>query len=142
MNCCLTFSCNPSESFFKKCANFCLIFCVKKMGKHRSRLKILANILSVVSTNNGAKKTHIMYQAYLSYKLLVRYLNDITESGLVICGNENCYKLTPKGEKFLEKFFEYRKSLENVGTQLNHVENQRAILEKMCSGSQVTNVNQ
>jgi len=105
---------------------------VTKMGKHRSRLKILATILSVVSANNGAKKTQIMYQAYLSYKLLVQYLNDITESGLVACGNENCYKLTPKGEAFLAKFGEYDKSRAGVNKQLNHIEDQRLMLEKMC----------
>lgn len=107
------------------------------MGKHRTRLNILANILNVISDNNGAKKTQIMYKAYLSYKLLTRYLNDVIDSGLVACEDENCYKLTKKGENFLEKFSEYHKSRESVEIQLNHVEDQRAMLEKMCSGSQV-----
>ena len=31
---------------------------MKKLGKHRSRLKILANILSVINNNKGAKKAH------------------------------------------------------------------------------------
>jgi len=110
------------------------------MGKHRSRLKILANILSVVSDNNCAKKTQIMYQAYLSYKLLVEYLKDVTEAGLVKCGNENCYKLTPKGEKFLAKFGEYDKSRETVDEQLNHIEDQKLMLEEMCPNSEVANV--
>lgn len=102
------------------------------MGKHRSRLKILANILSVVSNNNGAKKTQIMYQAYLSYKLLTRYLHDITRAGLVRCEDENCYRLTPKGEDFLAKLVEYNKSRKSVDEQLNYVEDQRSMLEGMC----------
>jgi len=110
------------------------------MGKHRSRLKILANILSVVSDNNCAKKTQIMYQAYLSYKLLVQYLNDVTEAGLVICGNENCYKLTPKGEKFLAKFGEYYKSRETVEKELDCIADQRLTLEEMCPNTEVANV--
>jgi predicted transcriptional regulator len=110
------------------------------MGKHRSRLKILANILSVVSDNNCAKKTQIMYQAYLSYKLLVQYLKDVTEAGLVICGNEKCYRLTPKGEKFLAKFGEYDKSRESVNKKLNHIEDQKLMLEEMCPNTEVTNV--
>jgi len=110
------------------------------MGKHRSRLKILANILSVVSDNNGAKKTQIMYQAYLSYKLLVQYLKDVTEAGLVICGNENCYKLTPKGEKFLAKFGEYDKSCETVEKELDCIADQRLTLEEMCLNTEVANV--
>ena len=109
------------------------------MGKHRSRLKILANILSVVSDNNCAKKTQIMYQAYLSYKLLVQYLKDVTEAGLVICGNENCYMLTPKGEKFLAKFGEYDKSRESVNKKLNHIKDQKLMLEEMCPNTEVTN---
>ena len=112
------------------------------MGKHRSRLNILAKILSVVSTNNGAKKTQIMYQAYLSYKLLVQYLKDVTEAGLVICGNEKCYKLTSKGEQFLAKFGEYDRSRERVDEQLNHVEDQKLMLEEMCPNLEVVTVNQ
>ena len=110
------------------------------MGKHRSRLTILANILSVVSTNKGAKKTQIMYQAYLSYKLLVQYLKDITDAGLVVCEDENCYKLTQKGEQFLAKFSEYDKFRENVDEQLNRIENQRLMLDEMCPNTVVADV--
>ena len=102
------------------------------MGKHRSRLKILANILTVISSNDGTKKTQIMYQAYLSYKLLTQYLTDVIEAGLVICGEEKCYKLTPKGEKFLAIFDEYSRFRENVEKQLNHIEAQRSVLKEMC----------
>lgn len=102
------------------------------MGKHRSRLNILAKILSVVSTNNGAKKTQIMYQAYLSYKLLVQYLNDLTKAGLVVCGEENYYKLTTKGEDFLTKLGEYVNLRKNVDEQVSNMEGQRLMLEKLC----------
>ena len=110
------------------------------MGKHRSRLKILAHVLAVVNNNKGAKKTQIMYQAYLSYKLLVQYLKNVTEVGLVICGKENCYKLTPKGEKFLAKFGEYDKSRESVNKKLSHIEDQKLMLEEMCPNIEVTNL--
>jgi predicted transcriptional regulator len=109
------------------------------MGRHRSRLKILASILSVVSDNNGAKKTQIMYQAYLSYKLLVRYLNDVIDAGLVVCKEDNYYSLTVKGEQFLAKFGEYSKSRENVSEQVNHVEDQKLLLEEMCPNSEEAN---
>ena len=105
-----------------------------KMGKHRTRLAILAKILSVVNNGKGVKKTQIMYQAYLSYKLLTRYLNDVMKAGLVKCGDENCYSLTKKGEEFLVKFGEYDKSRECFDEQVNHIEDQRSRLEKMCSG--------
>jgi len=45
------------------------------MGKYRDRLQIIADMLSVV--RGGAKKTHIMYQANLSYTLLGRYLSEV-----------------------------------------------------------------
>jgi predicted transcriptional regulator len=108
---------------------------VTKMGKHRSRLKILANILSVVNSSNGAKKTQIMYQAYLSYKLLVQYLNDITDAGLVKCTDGNCYVLTQKGKNFLAKFGEYSKSRETVEKQLDSINHQKSTLEEMASNT-------
>ncbi len=108
------------------------------MGKHRSRLRILANILSVVSSNDGAKKTQIMYQAYLSYRLLVQYLNDVTKAGLLTCGAKNHYEITPKGKKFLAQYSEYHKSLTTVDKQLTMVENQRIFLEKMCPSNEIT----
>lgn len=102
------------------------------MGKHRSRLKILEDILSVINANNGSKKTQIMYKAYLSYKLLIRYLNDISEAGFVICDDTNSYLLTEKGEKFLARFEEYSKFHESVEKQLNQIENEREALKDMC----------
>ena len=110
-------------------------------GKHRSRLKILADILSVVSGNNGAKKTHIMYQAYLSYKLLVHYLNDITEAGLVKCENGTFYELTTRGKNFLARFTEYSKSREIIKKQVYHIEYQKSTLEEMWPTIEVPDVN-
>lgn len=107
------------------------------MGKHRSRLKILAKILSIVSANNGARKTQIMYQAYLSYKLLVRYLDDLTQAGLVRCENGTCYELTSKGKVFLTRFNEYSESCKFVEKQLDQIEYQKSTLEEMfCQGEQ------
>jgi predicted transcriptional regulator len=117
-----------------------LVFGVNKLGKHRSRLQILESILSVISGNEGAKKTQIMYQAYLSYKLLTRYLNDVLNAGLVVCDNKNCFRLTPKGEKFLARFGEYHQSREVVEKNLNHVEDQKLILEEMCPNCEAVDV--
>ena len=52
------------------------------MGQYRKRLEIIADILSVV--RGGAKKTRIMYQANLSYRLLALYLEFVKEAGLVL----------------------------------------------------------
>jgi len=112
------------------------------MGKYRGRLDIVADILSVVNDNDGARKTRIMYQANLSYKLLTQYLNDVVEAGLVTFETNEYYVLTRKGKEFLAKFGEYCKSLEKVEVQLNHVEDQRVMLEEMCPNAEGINVNQ
>lgn len=115
-------------------------FGVSKLGKHRSRLQILERVLSVISGNGGARKTQIMYQAYLSYKLLTRYLNDVLKAGLVVCDSENCFRLTPKGEKFLARFSEYYRSREVVEKNLDHVEDQKLLLQEMCPNNKAVDV--
>jgi predicted transcriptional regulator len=119
-----------------------IFFGVNEMGKHRSRLKILEDILSVINGNKGVKKTQIMYKAYLSYKLLTRYLNDVSEAGLVICDDGNCYWLTEKGEKFLAMFGEYSRFHESVEKQLNQIEDERAALKEMCPNNGAGNAKQ
>ena len=111
------------------------------MGKHRSRLQILERVLSVISDNEGARKTQIMYQAYLSYKLLTRYLNDVLRAGLVACDDDKCFKLTQKGERFLERFCEYHRSREVVEETLDNVEDQKLMLEQMCPNNKAVGGN-
>jgi predicted transcriptional regulator len=101
------------------------------MGKYRGRLQIIADILSVV--RNGAKKTHVMYQANLSYTLLSRYLTEVLESGLVSCDNEDRYNLTRRGKNFLDIFNEYSKRCGQIEQQLNHVNNEKTALENMVN---------
>ena len=97
------------------------------MGKYRSRLQIIADVLSVVK--EGAKKTRIMYQANLSYKLLTRYLDDVLESGLVRCENGDCYELTQKGREFLARFDDYFVNRQSAEEKLNHVMDEKEKLE-------------
>ena len=98
---------------------------VNIMGKHRNRQKILADILSVINRSNNVKKTRIMYDAYLSYELLVRYLSDLIMAKLVILENGNCYSLTTKGKNFLAKYSEYARIQDIVEKQKKHIENQK-----------------
>ena len=51
------------------------------MSRYRDRLQIIADILVIASRR--ARKTQIMYQANLSYRLLCRYLGEVLEAGLV-----------------------------------------------------------
>jgi predicted transcriptional regulator len=101
------------------------------VSKYRDKLQIIADILSIASS--GAKKTKIMYQANLSYKLLCRYLGDVLNSGLVSFENEDCYMTTAKGKEFLNRHEEYSKRCKNLEEHRNHVNNEKTVLEKMCS---------
>ena len=96
-------------------------------------MQIVADILAV--TCRGAKKTRIMYQANLSYKLLCRYLGEVMDAGLVGCGDGDLYVLTSKGKEFLSKYVEYSKHRKHIEVRLNNVNNEKTMLEQMCSNA-------
>ena len=97
------------------------------MGRYRSRLEIIADVLDVV--RGGAKKTRIMYKANLSYQLLTRYLEDVMNMGLVRTEDEGLYELTEKGFGFLQEFKGYHEQRVKVEEQLNDVKDRKAFLE-------------
>lgn len=103
------------------------------MGSYRGRLDIIADILHVVS--GYAKKTQIMYQANLSYKVLQRYLAETTASSLICFEDgKKCYMLTEKGREFLLAYQEYAKRSRRVEKRLNDVQAKERFLEGLCSG--------
>ncbi len=108
------------------------------MSKYRDRLQIIADILSIAN-GRSTRKTQIMYQANLSYRLLVRYLKEVTEAGLVLLDNEEFYVLTARGKAFLSRHAKYSKRCKGLERHLTYVNNDRATLEKMCSGSSRVN---
>jgi len=93
-------------------------------------LQIIADILTVV--RNGARKTRIMYQANLSYRLLNQYLDYAIETDLISVSseNDNYYVVTRKGFEFLEKYNRYSQRSRQLEEQLCQVANEKAILEK------------
>ena len=95
-------------------------------------MDIIADILRVVSRD--AKKTQIMYQANLSYKLLTKYLTEVRKACLVSFERGNrCYVLTPKGEEFLGRYKAYARRNRHVERQINDVQVKRRRLEELCS---------
>lgn len=101
------------------------------MVNYRDRLDIIADILNVVSRE--AKKTQIMYQANLSYKVLQRYLNEIAEASLVTFQDTNqIYLLTSKGQDYLEAYKEYQRCSKTMEKRLNDFSLKRKILETLC----------
>ena len=97
------------------------------MAKYRSRLEIIADVLSVVS--GGARKTQVMYQANLSYKLLIQYLKNVIDMGLVKMKDESTYGLTEKGSNFLREFKGYYERRVEIEAKLNGVQNEKVRLE-------------
>jgi len=100
------------------------------VGKHRSRLQVIADILFVI--RDTAKKTQIMRRTNLSYKLLGRYLTDVIEAGLVRLEDARSYTLTPRGQSFLNVYKEYSNRYRQLEEQINDLNHQRIFLEKMC----------
>jgi len=103
------------------------------MGSYRDRLQIIADILSIASRR--AKKTQIMYQANLSYRLLCQYLREVLDAGLVSFESEGCYVLTAKGKEFLSRHEAYSKRCKSFEEQINHLKSAKTWLEKMCLGN-------
>lgn len=75
--------------------------------RYRTKTRILADILRAVASEDGAKPTHIMYAANLSYERLNRYLAELEEKGLLQRNTEGekvYFHITDKGRQFLSEF--------------------------------------
>lgn len=74
-----------------------------KVGKRRSNIEIIAEMLKV--GENGAGKTKIMYNANLSYSQIQKYLGYLTGQGFidkVKIGNPSAtYQITESGLRLL-----------------------------------------
>jgi predicted transcriptional regulator len=73
--------------------------------KYRSRTEIMDAILR--SSISGAKKTQIMYRAYLSVAQLNEYLRDLTEKQLIRYEEDSrIFRVTDRGIRFLNVYDE------------------------------------
>ena len=70
---------------------------------NRKRLEIVRDVL--LAAEGSSKKTHIMYGANLSYKLVTRYLAAMTKAGLLRTSNNSSYLVTDEGKIFLGAIF-------------------------------------
>lgn len=102
----------------------------KKKNKNRGRLEIVRDMLSAASEKN--KKTRIMYQASLSYRLLEKYLRSLLESGLVECVDDSFYLITWKGKEFLQSYDDYLERCRRLGEEIRGVRKDMLLLENIC----------
>ena len=73
--------------------------------KNRGRTELLATMLE--AAKGKAKKTKIMYSAFLSYNQLKDYLDILIENNLIeYLEGTQTYKTTEKGLNFLKKYSE------------------------------------
>jgi predicted transcriptional regulator len=111
-----------------------MLFEELSLGSYRGRLDIIADILHVVSQN--PKKTQIMYQANLSYKVLTKYLTEVSEASLIDFEHKKrCYMLTAKGKEFLEAYKEYSRDNRHIEKRLNEINGKKKVLEELCSSA-------
>ena len=98
------------------------------MGSYRGKFDIIADILEAASQES--KKTHIMYQANLSHKVLKKYLKKLREASLIsfVC-DKQCYALTVKGRNYLDAYNEYSRSSRELAKRLSEVDDKRKDLE-------------
>lgn len=81
-------------------------------------MDIIASILQV-SFDEGAKKTHIMYQCNLSFRQLHAYLNLLTDKRLLKkverkeSSRQELYEITSKGKAFLQAYKGIKALLKN-----------------------------
>lgn len=76
---------------------------VSHVFKYRDRVTIIIDILNTVKNSGGGRrKTQIMQSANLNYMQMKRYLNYLTNRGLVLFTEKQTYTITNKGSKFLQ----------------------------------------
>ena len=94
-------------------------------------MEIIEDILSTVE--DGARKTHVMYQANLSYALLRRYLGELVDVGLVHQVGSK-YLLTERGEMFLNMLADYTTSCEELNIHSRNLKDVKMGLESILNG--------
>jgi len=103
------------------------------VSRHRSDLEIVRDILAVVSNVADVRKTHIMYRANLSYRLLEKYLDRILELRLVSPDDQGFYRLTDDGRSYLEECASLIGVSNEVREQFRTVESKRMALEELLA---------
>jgi len=77
---------------------------IMNVPKRRDKLVIMAEIIGIAK--RGTSKTHIMFEANLSFSQLNQYLNLLLQINLLEkfpCDEKEIYKATEKGLEFLER---------------------------------------
>ena len=102
----------------------------RKGRRYRRSLEIVRDMLSIASVR--VRKTRIMYQANLSYRLMEKYLGSLLVGGLVACDDDSCYLITRRGKEFLQLYEDYLERRRRIGEEVQGARKDRLLLENMC----------
>lgn len=70
-------------------------------GKRRTSTEIMEDVLTACS--DETLKTHIMYEANLSYSALEDYLSELQDRGFIDHEEDGSFRITEDGNKLLEQ---------------------------------------
>jgi predicted transcriptional regulator len=105
------------------------------MGKNRDRLCIVADILQAAFS--GANKTHIMFGANLSFKLLEKYL-DVAMNANFLRIEGSRFVLTEQGREFLRQYKYFVERYAMAQQSLESLDGEREKLGLMCQVSKLS----
>ncbi len=91
----------------------------------------MAAILESASVRGGQRKTRIMYQTNMSFKLLEKYLKTVLSLGFVQFDG-SFYQLTPNGWEFLVHFRRFQEHLAQAQNHFQVLDRERSLLHRMC----------
>ncbi|MEM1557855.1 MAG: winged helix-turn-helix domain-containing protein [Candidatus Bathyarchaeia archaeon] len=101
------------------------------MAKYRRSFDIIAGIVRAVA-KGATRKTRIMYDANLSYRLLDKYLKRTIELGFIRFNN-NYYEVTDKGRMFLDMYVKFSNKYSNLQREVENMMLEMETLKKMCT---------
>ena len=91
------------------------------MGKKRTKLEVIRDILEVIKSRNGKiKPTHILYKSNLSYGMMEEYMRDLLEKQFIVehkTKEGKRYSITERGQQYLQKFNEIVEFTERFGLE-------------------------
>lgn len=77
------------------------------MNKKRTRLEVIKDILSILSSGKEVKITHLIYKGNLSNNSIKPYIKELLQNDLMKETKEKekkLYAITDKGREFLAEF--------------------------------------
>jgi predicted transcriptional regulator len=102
----------------------------KTESKNRNGLEIVRDMLCAATERS--KKTRILYDAHLNYRLLEKYLKILLDNGLLKTIDDTFYLVTCKGRNFLQNYEDYLNQCKKVGKEIKDAHKRKLVLKNMC----------